>query len=266
MTDGGDVFEVIALKFAQHHRGTRAEFFHGSGAAPSGDPAAIDYFVWVLRSAQHTIVVDVGYTPEVAVPRNRPDYYRSPSEAVRMLGIDPAEVPIVILSHLHYDHAGDSAPFRSARFWLQDAELRFWTGRHAHRREFARQVEPADILEMVRLSLAGRIRFVDGDAEVVPGVSVHRLGGHTPGTQAVRVQTASGPLVLACDASHLEANIRGDAPAAVFTDLPAVYDGFDRMIELAGGDPERVVPGHDPGLLDGIPAVPGLSGIAGIVA
>lgn len=258
--------EIIAVKFAQHHRGTRFEFFHGSAAQPLDDPAYIDYFVWAIRSPERTIVVDAGYLPDVAKRRNRPDYYRTPSEALALAGVDCATVSHLILSHLHYDHTGDLAPFTSAKLVVQDAELAFWTGRHAHRREFLRQIEPGDVLEVARLGFEGRVRFVDGDAEIVPGVTVHRLGGHTPGMQVVRVETASGPIVLASDASHRHDNIGQDAPAAVFTDLAAMYDGFDRMIELAGGDLARVIPGHDPGLLESIPALPGLDGIAGRVA
>ena len=260
------VHEIVALKFAQHHRGRRVDFFHGSAAEPIADPASIDYYVWLIRSPEQTILLDAGYTPEVAVLRNRPDYYRSPSEAVALAGVSPADVSHVILSHLHYDHSGDLDAFTGATIVLQAEELSFWTGRHAHRHELARQVEFDDIRNVVRLNEAGRVLIVDGDHEVVPGVTVHKLGGHTPGMQAVRVETASGPIVLASDASHLRANIDADAPAAVFTDLPGMYDGFDRMIELAGGDVARVIPGHDPGLLGSIPAVPGLEGIAGIVA
>lgn len=260
------IHQVFAVKFAQHHHGRRADFFHGAAAEPFDEPVSIDYFVWLIRSPEGDIVVDAGYTPQVAKRRNRPDYYRSPSEALALLDVDVATVPYVILSHLHYDHVGDIDAFTAAQFVLQVRELEFWTGRFAHRREFLRQIEVENISRVVELSLEGRVLFVDGTREIVPGVTVHRLGGHTPGTQVVRVETASGPIVLAADASHRADNIGSDAPAAVFTDLTMVYDGFDRMIELADGQLGRVIPGHDPDLLDRIPAVAGLEGIAGVVA
>lgn len=258
--------EVFAVKFAQHHGGERADFYHGVGAAPLNEPTSIDYFVWLIRSERQDVVVDAGFTSKVAEKRSRPDYYRSPSEALSMLGVDCASVPYVILSHLHYDHSGDLDAFSRAQFVVQDRELQFWAGRHIHRRELIRHIEVEDIVRVVRLSLGGRVRFVEGDHEIVPGISVHRLGGHTPGMQVVRVETVTGPLVLASDASHLAGNIGHDAPTSVFTDLPAVYEGFDRMVQLAGGDMSRVIPGHDATLLDRIPAVAGLEGIAGVVA
>ncbi|WP_062998425.1 N-acyl homoserine lactonase family protein [Nocardia mikamii] len=259
-------YEVYAVKFAQHRRGRRADFFHGAAAEPLNDSLGIDYFVWLLRSPGADIVVDAGYTPEVARKRNRPDYFRTPTEALELLGVELSTVPYVILSHLHYDHAGDLEPFTTAKIVVQDQELQFWTGRHAHRHELRRYVETEDVVRLVQLSHAGRVQFVDGSKEIVPGVTVYRLGGHTPGMQVVRVDTADGPIVLAGDASHLQDNLCRDAPTAVFTDLPMVYEGFDRMVDLADGDIGRVIAGHDDTLLDRIPAVPGLDGIAGRVA
>ena len=49
------------------------------------------------------------------------------------LGVDAADVRDVVLTHLHYDHSGHLAAFPRARFWVQDDELAFWTGRHAGR-------------------------------------------------------------------------------------------------------------------------------------
>jgi glyoxylase-like metal-dependent hydrolase (beta-lactamase superfamily II) len=170
-----------------------------------------------------------------------------------------------VISHLHYDHAGDHAAFGGATFVLQDAELSFWTGRYAHRRELLRHIETDDIVSFTHYSLDGRVRFVDGDRELLPGVSVHRVGGHTPGMQVLRVQTPAGPIVLASDAAHMAENLATDAPTSVFTDLPGVYAGFDRMLELAEGRPDRIYAGHDATLLDRLENVPGLEGIAGIV-
>jgi glyoxylase-like metal-dependent hydrolase (beta-lactamase superfamily II) len=260
------VRQVLAIRFAEHRKGNRGDFFHGAGAAPWSDPVGIDYHIWVIRTDDGDIVVDAGFTREVAVKRSRPDYHRSPSEALALVGIDLASVGCLIVSHLHYDHAGDTAAFPAARFVLQDRELAFWTGRHIYRRELKRHIETDDILRMVGYSLDGRVQFVDGDRTIVPGVSVHLVGGHTPGMQVVRVETEQGPIVLASDASHLAENIRNDMPTSVFTDLPGVYEGFDRMIELAGGDVTRVYPGHEPGLVDRLEPLPGFAGVAGIVA
>lgn len=256
--------EVYAIKFAQHTNGKHGEYFHGSAAEPFEDPAQLDYFVWLVRSPGQDIVVDAGFTAEVAARRGR-DHWTAPSEALRRLDTDCAAVPYVILSHFHYDHVGDLEAFPEARFVVQAKEMAFWTGRHASRREFRRLVERDDVERLVGYGLDGRLTYADGEREVVPGVRVHHVGGHTAGLQVVSVATARGTVVLAADASHLYGNIENDAPFGILTDLPAMYDTFDRINELAGG-PGLIVPGHDPDVLNRYDPVDGLAGTAVRVA
>jgi glyoxylase-like metal-dependent hydrolase (beta-lactamase superfamily II) len=79
----------------------------------------------------------------------------------------------------------------------------------------------------------------------------------------VRVQTAGGPIVLASDATHFYANLQEDRPFSIVHSLPGMYDAFDRVRELADGDDERIVPGHDPLVLERYPAAaPELAGLA----
>lgn len=140
-----------------------------------------------------------------------------------------------------------------------------FTAETAARHEFRGLVERDDIERLVGYGLDGRLLFVDGEHEVVPGVRVHHVGGHTAGLQIVSVQTARGTVVLAADASHLYGNIENDAPFGVITELPAMYDTFDRINGLAGS-PELVVPGHDPDVLARFEPGDGLDGRAVRVA
>ena len=87
--------------------------------------------------------------------------------------------------------------------------------------------------------------FHDGDAEVAPGVTVHKIGGHSRGLQCVRVATATGPVVLASDSSHYYENFEKGKVFPITIDIADVLDGYVRLQELAGS-PRRVVPGHDP--------------------
>lgn len=87
------------------------------------------------------------------------------------------------------------------------------------------------------------------------GVTVHHVGGHTPGLQVVRIRTVRGHAVIASDASHFEANLREDRPFSIVHTLPAMYDAFDRVRELAD-DLDLIVPGHDPIVLQRFPADP----------
>ncbi|UGQ13374.1 N-acyl homoserine lactonase family protein [Yinghuangia sp. ASG 101] len=251
------VHEIYAVKFGQNDTAERGHFFMGAAAEPCCAQVGLDYFVWAIRSPGQDIVLDAGFTAATNVRRRR-NHFENPTAALARIGVDAATVPYVVLSHMHYDHVGDLAPFGSAKFVLQSDEMAFWTGPFASRGEFARLIEPDDVLALVRLGLEGRIRWVDGTREIVDGVWVMRVGGHTPGTQATLVRTALGIVVLAADASHFYENIDDDKPFAVHHDVPGLYRAFDEMREAATSG--LVVPGHDPALFDRFEAVPGHEG------
>ena len=101
------------------------------------------------------------------------------------------------------------------------------------------------VCEAVKRLYAGRVIFHDGDGEVAEGVTVHCIGGHSRGLQAVRVRTEAGWLCLASDATHLYENIWTGIPFPIVVDLQAMLDGFGRLGQLASSR-ELVVPGHDP--------------------
>lgn len=253
------VHEIYAVKFAEYV-GTRGGYFFNAPADAHETPWPIDYFVWLIRGDEGDIVLDAGFSAATARKRGR-THLRSPADGLRLLGVDPATVPLVILSHFHYDHVGDLGPFETARFVVQDREMAFWTGRYASRAEFRHVVEVGDLHDLLQANYDGRLWFVDGDEELFDGVEVHLIEGHTPGIQAVRVATAAGPVVLAVDASHFYANIEGDAPFAILHSLAGMYAGFDRLRRLAGRH-GTIVPGHDPEIMRRFEPVPGLEGIA----
>ena len=244
---------VYVLRYAER-RAERQHHFYGAvdGAA---DPMPISYFVWLIVGPYGPVLVDTGFTPATARRLGR-SYVASPRDAVRAAGVDPDSLATVVLSHLHYDHAGCTADFPAASFVLQDREMAFWTGRHA--RQVAsglglpHLVLPDDVLAVCAANFAGRVRWVDGEAEIAPGISVHRVGGHTPGMQVVRVATALGHVVLASDASHFYENIERDRPFAVVDSVPGALQAFADVRSLAS-DPGLIIPGHDPSVLDRFP-------------
>ena len=88
---------------------------------------------------------------------------------------------------------------------------------------------------------------------VAPGLSVHRVGGHTDGLQVVRVHTERGWVVLASDASHLYANMEQNRPFPAVYNVGDMIEGYRRVHELADSA-QHVVPGHDPAVLTRYPA------------
>lgn len=211
-------------------------------------PVDLAYYVWVVTNGDRTIVVDLGFTPAVAQKRSR-EIARPIDQGLKLIGVDPAMVKDVIVTHLHYDHVGNYELFPNALFHVQDEEMRVFTGRHLRFRPYKDLVEIDDICAMVRLNYEGRLRFVDGDKQLFPGISVHRVGGHAPGIQVVRVATPRGHAVVASDATHFYRNMDEHIPFYLTHALPQVHDAFDRVQELAD-DPRLILAGHDPAVLE----------------
>jgi glyoxylase-like metal-dependent hydrolase (beta-lactamase superfamily II) len=239
-------YEIIALRYATHDRPASENFLYppGAGEDPHDYPMPIDYFVWVIRNSERTIVVDTGFDYPAARARGR-TLLTHPVDALRAIGIDPEQVGDVVITHLHYDHAGNLGAFPNARFHLQDSEMIYATGRCMCHPRLRYPFEIEDVVTMVRRVYAGRVNFVDGDEEIAPGISLHHVPGHTRGLQCVRVETARGPVVLASDAAHFYANIERQNPFPILVDLAAMMESWRKLARLAG-DQLRTVPGHDP--------------------
>jgi len=168
----------------------------------------------------------------------------------------------VIVSHMHYDHAGNNDLFPNATFHLQDREMAFCTGRCMCHRDMRRSFEETDVTAMVGRLYQGRVQFHDGTDEIAPGISVHHVGGHTAGLQFVRVKTRRGWVVLASDASHFYANFEQMRAYATVYNVGDMLEGFASLKRLASS-PRHVVPGHDPLVLRRYPTPrPWLEGIA----
>ena len=233
-------YRIYAVQYA-HRETSSSEVFYSD---EQDTPMAMDYFVWAITDGDRTVVVDLGFTEAVGTRRGR-QFLRSPARGLAEVGIDPGSVEHVIVTHFHYDHTGNHAAFPRATFYVQEAEMAFYTGPYARRAAFRRSVEVDDVLALVRLNYEGRVAFADGEREIVPGVRVHRVGGHTAGMQIVSVRTARGQAVLASDASHYYRSLEEEIPFLTLHDIPGVYRAFQRIRELADA-PELIVPGHDP--------------------
>ncbi len=251
-------YRVYAVKYAERDA-RRPEHFIGGD--PHETPMSMDYFVWAIVGDDGTWVVDTGFGAADARRRGR-HLVRATTEALAMIDVDASTVTDVILTHLHYDHVGGFEQFPMARFHLQDREMAYATGRLMTRPVFNHAFTAEHVANLVLEVHRSRVVFHDGDALLAPGISVHLVGGHTAGLQIVRVNTASGWLVLASDACHYYENIEASRPFPVVVDVAAMVEGWDTAYRLASHR-ELVIPGHDPQVLRRFPpAAPGLDGIA----
>ncbi|MBZ5695944.1 MAG: N-acyl homoserine lactonase family protein [Acidobacteriia bacterium] len=252
-------FEIFAIRYA--HLGNRHPGENFLQADPHEFASDLDYFVWVLRRSDCTFVVDTGFGKEAAARRRR-DWLRCPVESLRLLGVDPDQVTDVIVTHLHYDHAGNLDRLPRARFHLQDRDMAYATGRCMCDQSLRAPFDVENIQMMLRHIYSDRAVFHDGDTELAPGLTLHRVGGHSAGLQIARVWTRRGWVVVASDASHLYANVEQRRCFPIVHNVAEMLEGFDLLYRLADS-PEHIVPGHDPLVMKRYPAVtPELEGIA----
>jgi glyoxylase-like metal-dependent hydrolase (beta-lactamase superfamily II) len=251
------LYEIFALRYAH-----LAERNQGSNLIFPDDheaPMPLDFFVWVIKGANkeaggRTIMLDTGFDAESAARRNR-SWIRSPIAALESIGVKPEDVQDVVLSHLHWDHAGHWHELPNAKFHVQDAEMEYATGRCMCHGPMRLPFDVEQVCTAVRFVYAERVKFHNGTGEIAPGIHVHKVGGHSKGQQILTVPTARGTVVLASDAAHFWHNIRRRSPFVLLHSLQDMIEGWVLCEELADS-PDHIIPGHDPEVTRRFPKLP----------
>lgn len=203
---------------------------------------------YLIKANGKNIVVDTGvceadwsakyhheliYTEEMRI-ENRLKY----------LGVDPDDVEIVINTHLHWDHCYGNHLFKNAKIYVQAEELSFaitpTPGHFLYYEAFQMGLTPP------WLSSAGQFEIIDGDFELLPGIKLILLPGHTPGIQGVLVETDSAKYLIASDIIPYYENWENrehGLPIAsdVNTNLTEFYNSLRKVLEIT----DYVLPGHD---------------------
>jgi len=238
--------EVYAIRYGHHLRTANHNFIQTQGDPLR--PMPMDYFIWLIRCADgRHVLVDTGFTEASAVRRGRV-MLRTPEKGLAAMGAPPDSIADVVITHLHYDHAGNVVSFPAAKFWLQEREMQFSTGKYMCHDFFRLAYEPEDVSAIVSRHFESRLQLIDGDYELEPGITLHWVGGHTAGLQVVRVFTPSGWLVLASDLLHYDANLDLHSPFPIVFRPDQTFDGYARIRGMVS-DRRMIVPGHDPAVM-----------------
>lgn len=212
-----------------------------------------------IGGANRKIVVDTG-PPDLEHslkyhPYSKSEPRKPEQELVAQLakaGVTPGEIEIVVLTHLHWDHVGDVTKFPNAQFIVSKEELRFALDpppcSYVHYEALQLGMEPKF------LKIMDRMKTVDmKEKEIVEGVRVIPLPGHSPGSMGVVVETERGPYVIAGDAVPKYGNLKGSPEerqpflmSGIYTDMVAMWKSFELIDEIVKHDFSRVIPGHDP--------------------
>lgn len=206
---------------------------------------------WYIKGADLNILVDTGISAE-----DSKWYTESPVEdfvdfegGLKNIGLKPEDIDIVIQTHLHFDHVGNTHRCPNAKVVVQRTELEFALAPHP----LHGYMYNPDILRQLRFEV------VDGDKEILPGIEVIHLPSHTPGVQAVSVQTEKGKAVISgmcCigqnfnppkpDTWPQNRHFWEVAPPGNFINLNDAYLNTLRLKGMA----DILIPQHDPALFD----------------
>ena len=227
--------------------------------AEAGASADLPCFCWLLRDGRHTVLVDsgpdatqdVGY--EVAG-----DTRANLLGGLASAGTSPDEVELLVHTHLHQDHVQNDGLFERAALVVQAPELReARRGEQACRglsaaRHAALTAAPYADSQRAGIWYTGtaaleraagaRLRTVDGDLELLPGLCLVLSGGHSLGHQSVVAATADGLVCLTGDVASLSANILSPGP---MTPDAAAASAFLARAAAAGWE---LIPSHEPAM------------------
>lgn len=253
-------FSLYALRYATNPRRRTVSNFLSNADLHDG-PMPMDYFVWLAVNEEHAVLIDSGMDEATCRARGH-TFLCDPVAGVERLGVPALSVQHVIVTHMHWDHAGNLDKFPNARFHIHPQDLGHACGPHMRHAALRRPYQVEHVCQAIRLLYRDQVAFTGTQTEVVPGITTHHVGGHTPGMQVVRVNTARGIVLLASDAMHYYANMERRNPFPILTDTLAYVAAWDRLEELAGST-GRIVAGHDPLVMerhpDACPDFPGLA-------
>lgn len=230
-------------------------FFSDTFQYPPG-PKTIASSCYLIRHGEKYMLWDTGLADTLIGKGFENDTQslsleRSIVDQLAQIGVKPAQVGIVGISHWHFDHVGQAPRFKHAKLVIGKADA-----------DLLRQTPPPDEDSAKALahwlSGAGTLRALDGDVDVFHDgkVVMLKLPGHTPGHYALLVRLASGPVLLSGDQYHFTEQVanRGVPPFNHDrADTLASHDRFDRIARNLGA---KVIIQHEPADISKLPPFP----------
>lgn len=221
----------------------------------------LPFFYVLIQNKDHNILLDIGYRNDAK--DGQKDWSKlfggtnieAPAEVLNKVNLTPYDIDIVILSHLHFDHAGNIDRFPNAQFYVQKEELDGWVSSLLlpdKVREWVWLATDIDhINDLMEVAAENRLTLIEEDNfEVVEGIKLHQAKGHTFGTQAITVETKKGKYVLAQDVVYTYENAADYKPLGLGLDNVEQLMSIHKVNQLVGGNVDFIIPGHDMAVFD----------------
>jgi glyoxylase-like metal-dependent hydrolase (beta-lactamase superfamily II) len=251
MSSSSPIYEIYALKYAGPFRRPVAKVLWN---AEWEKEILINYYLWVVKGDGGAFVVDCGVAPALAQKMNLPGYV-NPIRLLERMAIDASRLKRVVITHVNFDHISGIELFPSATFYIQEKEFNFWIKDPvAQKPPFLMLTDPVGNGHLAALEGTNRLVVVKGDQEILPGVELLLAPGHTPGLQAVAVNTRRGTAILGSDCGHVFKNYETEIPSSFIIDMVAWMKTYDKLKSRVSS-PDLFFPGHDMKMLTDYPKV-----------
>ncbi len=209
-----------------------------------GTPIWAPTTAWLILGAEKPILVDSSFRDvEEAKDLQGLVCRRSPDQTLEAQlekhGLTPADIGILVHTHLHMDHAGQDYKAPNARILIQRKELQNAAAPDLYPRPFYDRVNVARLID----PLGAQVDVLDGDADIAPGIRAVVQPGHTPAHQMIYVDTPSGTTIVTGDAAmNVAHNVDQLIPPGFLDNMADVMAGLRRIKR----DGTHILPTHDP--------------------
>lgn len=209
-------------------------------------------YLFLIRNGVHNILVDtgIGLPPGEKAPQRQMFGHfcvepgEDPVSLLSKEGLSPADIDTVILSHLHSNHCWNVDLFPHAEvFFSRHGWEAVLSPRHPAL--FPDADFPRPKYNYLKERAWDRVRLLEREQEVLPGIYTYWVGGHTPCSHIVVIDSLKGKVILTGDLAFYYANVEENIPVGAFFDLAECFEGMDLVRRLNG----LVVPSHDPEIL-----------------
>jgi len=232
------------------------DFLSGSPIHSNRGKVDAPMLVTLLRSADgENVLIDTGFEAAASMTGAGFAGFVRSDLLLQRFGCAPDSIDKIVLTHMHFDHAGNFHNFPNARIYLQRYEYEAWK----------QVLEQHDISKVTKADWAfsslnlndfnllehaieeGRVEFLEGDAEITPGITCRLARDtHTFGSQWVEVASGQGRYVVAGDCCYTFENLNRMWPPGYTQGNPwNMLHEFNRMKDVVGTDLSRLIPGHD---------------------
>lgn len=220
------------------------------------EPVEIVQSFFLIEGDGQTVLVDTGidalesYLSAEQLERLQPGRSRTTRELLASHGLEPEDVDVLVLTHLHFDHYLNARLFTRARVIVNRKEF-LHVLQPENRRYMPRTGFPREVFAWLVDEAWDRLELVEGETEILDGIRTIETGGHSPGHQIVTVETTEGLVVIPGDEVYRYDNLEGDVPIGYFYDFEKLLRAMDLLRSLGG----HLLPAHDPQVFDRYPSL-----------